>query len=390
MNIIDIVIILLLMSTVIHGAQIGSVRQICSTVGFFGGLFIGAWIGPHIVNFAHSTSSRSWLTLIFTLSCALLLLGAGEYLGVLLKKKLSRRYLDRFDSWLGSLVGALTLLVAVWFGAAVLTTLPFPSLQNDIRSSAIVGFLNKDLPPAPGAIADLSHVIAPNGFPKVFNGNEPTPVNRDVSLPDLGSLTIAVSKDEPSVVKIEGTGCGGIVEGSGFVVAPGLVATNAHVVAGVTNPVVMDLNGSHHASVIWFDPNLDFAVLSVNGLAGKPLTVNTATASNSTASAVLGYPGGGNFTAKPAVILDSFIATGSNIYAQGNTNRPVYELKADVIPGNSGGPLITTNGTVIGIVFAESTTYNQVGYALNMQQPMNELHQAEKSGEIVSTGACAE
>src|SRR5665213_2141463 len=168
MNIIDIVIILLLMSTVIHGAQIGSVRQICSTVGFFGGLFIGAWIGPHIVNFAHSTSSRSWLTLIFTLSCALLLLGAGEYLGVLLKKKLSRRYLDRFDSWLGSLVGALTLLVAVWFGAAVLTTLPFPSLQNDIRSSAIVGFLNKDLPPAPGAIADLSHVIAPNGFPKVF------------------------------------------------------------------------------------------------------------------------------------------------------------------------------------------------------------------------------
>ncbi|HUD10250.1 MAG TPA: MarP family serine protease [Candidatus Saccharimonadales bacterium] len=390
MNLIDVVIILLLITTLVHGAQIGSVRQICSTLGFFGGLFLGAWLGPHIVHFAHSPSSRSWLTLIFTLSFALLFLGIGEYVGVLLKKKLSHRYLDHFDSVLGSLVGAGTLLIAIWFGAAVLTTLPFPGLQNEIRSSTIVGFLDKDLPPAPGAIADLSHVIAPNGFPKVFNGTEPVPVNRNVALPTLGSLTAAIDSDAPSVVKIEGTGCGGIVEGSGFVVAPGLVATNAHVVAGVASPEVLDKNGMHHATVIWFDPNLDFAVLSVNNLAGKPLSVSTSTASNGTASSVLGYPGGGNFSAVPAAVLDSFIATGSNIYDQGNTNRPIYEIKANVIPGNSGGPLITRGGTVIGIVFAESTAYNQVGYALNMQQPMNELHQAEQAEQPVSTGACAE
>jgi S1-C subfamily serine protease len=104
----------------------------------------------------------------------------------------------------------------------------------------------------------------------------------------------------------------------------------------------------------------------------------------------MGYPGGGPFDAGPAAVMDEFVATGRNIYGSGNTDRNVYELQANVIPGNSGGPLVNVSGTVIGIVFAESTTYNHVGYALTTPQVQTEVTHAENRNTTVSTGSCAE
>src|SRR5665213_1034032 len=163
MDIVDLIIIVLLISSVVRGAGIGSIRQLMSTIGFLGGIFLGAWIEPRFVHFAHTAISRSWLTLGITLGVGFIFLGVGEYIGVLLKKKLLKYPADVVDSVSGSIVGGAMLLITVWLDAAV-------------------------------------------------------------------------AKDEASVVKIEGDGCGGTVEGSGFIVSPGLVATNAHVVAGVTHP----------------------------------------------------------------------------------------------------------------------------------------------------------
>jgi S1-C subfamily serine protease len=391
MNVVDIIILLFLISSMVRGYEIGSIRQIFSMVGFFGGLYFGAWIEPHFVHFAHTTLSRSWLTLGITCGCALILLVVGEYIGAKLKTKLMHHHeADKLDRGLGTLVGAVMLLGMVWIICGILVSLPFPSLQSQLKGSAIVRVLDQKLPPAPIVLADLSHAIDPNGFPKVFIGVEPAPLNPNVKLPSLGILAAAVTKDEASVVKIEGEGCGGIVEGSGFIVAPDTVATNAHVVAGVSSPYIVDQSGEHPATVIWFDPNLDLAVLTTRNLKGSPLIVADTTVNNDTQAAVLGYPGGGNFTASPAVVLEEFIATGRNIYNQGNTDRNVYEIKANVIPGNSGGPLITINGKVIGVVFAESTTYNQVGYALATPQVLPEIHQAEARNQTVTTGTCAE
>jgi S1-C subfamily serine protease len=174
------------------------------------------------------------------------------------------------------------------------------------------------------------------------------------------------------------------------VVGQGLVATNAHVVAGIAHPFVQNSDHSYPAKVVWFDPNLDFAVLKVSGLPESSLTIATTTASRGTASAVLGYPGGGSFNASPAAVLDEFSAVGRNIYGSGHTVRDVYEVKANIIPGNSGGPLVTSDGKVIGVVFAESTAYNHVGYALTTSQVNNELKQAVGKTQPVSTGSCAE
>jgi S1-C subfamily serine protease len=390
MNIVDVIILLFLVSAIVRGFEIGSIRQIFSAIGLFGGLLLGAWIEPHFVHFAHTELSRSWLAMGITCGTALIFLIIGEYLGVYLKSKLMRYKIDKFDRGFGTLVGAVTLLATVWIICGVLVNLPFPGMQSELKDSGIIRLLNRHLPSAPNVVADLSHVIDPNGFPKVFIGLEPAPLNPNVSLPPLGKLTSVVLKDEPSVVKIEGQGCGGIVEGSGFIVAPNIVVTNAHVIAGVSHPYIVDQDDDHAASVIWFDPDLDIAVLSTNNLSGSSLLIANTTFKDGTDGAVLGFPGGGNFDATPAVVLDDFTAAGRNIYDQGNTNRDVYEIKATVIPGNSGGPLINTSGAVIGVVFAESTTYNQVGYALTTPQVLSEIHQAEARNQTVSTGSCAE
>jgi S1-C subfamily serine protease len=191
------------------------------------------------------------------------------------------------------------------------------------------------------------------------------------------------------VVKIVGQGCGGLVDGSGFVVGSNLVVTNAHVVAGISRQFVVDSDGTHSATAIWFDPELDLAILRVANLAGQPLQLAGGIVPDKTAAVVLGYPGGGSFTANPASVLDQFTATGRDIYSRGVTDRSIYELAADIEPGNSGGPLVTADGKVIGVIFARSTTYDNVGYALTMDTVIDAISKASARNNAVDTGSCA-
>ncbi len=387
--IVDIIIVVLLISAIIRGQEIGFVQQAFSTVGFFGGLLLGTYLLTFTVKLAHSQLSRSIITLVTTLGFAFIWLTIGEYFGIYTKHKVvALNKLNKFDNILGSLISVVSVLIGVWLGVAILRTLPYPSLETQINNSRIISVLDRHLPPAPNVIADLSHLVDPNGFPRVFNGNEPAPPG-SVQTPPYSVIAAAVAKDRLSVVKIVGDGCGGVVEGSGFIVRDNIVATNAHVVAGIAQPYVEDTNGNHLATVIYFNPNLDFALLRVNGLAGQPLNVSASIVADNTDSAVLGYPGGGDFKADPAIVMAEFTATGSNIYDRGTTNRQVYEVEADIIPGNSGGPLITTNGTVVGVVFAQSTNYNNVGYALVTKPIVNIINQDSSNTTPVSTGTCA-
>jgi len=386
---VDVLIAAFAISSLYRGREIGLVRQLGSTIGFFAGLFLGAGLQPHIVPLAHSQASRALLAITTTLTCALILLTLGEALGIRLKSYVMPRPINRLDNGLGSVLSFVTVLLSAWLFAAVLRPLPFPNLQTAIRNSYIITHLNAALPSAPAVVADLGHLINPNGFPEVFLGPEPNP-NSTAQLPSSNSLAPAVEHDQASVVKIEGSGCGGIVEGSGFVVGPNLVVTNAHVVAGVGHPFIEDSNGTHRSSAIWFNPNLDLAILRTNNLAGSILNLSDGTVNSKTAAAVLGYPGGGGFRVNPAVILDEFVARGRNIYNQGSTSRDVYEVQADIIPGNSGGPVITADGTVVGVVFAQSTTYSHVGYALSSPTVKQQVSQAAARNQTVDTGSCAE
>jgi S1-C subfamily serine protease len=390
MNWLDLFIVLFLIGAVIRGLEVGFIREFFSTAGFFTGLFIGAFIEGRVIHLAHAPDTRTFLALTITLCSAFALMGAGEYLGWILKFKVSDSPLaNRLDRYFGSVLAAVALLAAIWLGASIFRNAPSPAWQRQIRGSRVVSILDRGLPSAPDILTKLGHLIDPNGYPQVFTGLEPAPV-RDAPLPDLGEFNTAVQAAKSSVVKLEGEGCGGIVEGSGFVATPNEVVTNAHVVAGVARPMVVDLAGSHHATVVFFDPDLDIAILRATGLSGKPLTMQTATAPGGTAAAVLGYPGGGDFTANAAAVLESFTARGRNIYNQNETERDIYSIKAPVQEGNSGGPLINKSGEVIGVIFAKSTSYDNLGYALTMQSVASDVDQVKNSTHAVSTGSCAE
>jgi S1-C subfamily serine protease len=393
MNLIDILILLFFITALMRGVELGIVRQLFSTAGLLAGLFVGAFIQGKAIHLAHTPATKALLVLtVITMSIGVFST-ACEYAGMVVRQRLEKakraKIFDQADRGLGSAMAGATLLAAVWLIASIFVNVPAQSIQRQVKSSVIIAQLNKSLPPAPNVIAKLGHLIDPNGFPNVFTGLEPH-IDTDAPLPSIGDLDPAVSEVRASVVKIEGLGCGGISEGSGFVANNNMVITNAHVVAGVKKPVVIDANGEHKTSVILFDPDLDLAVLRTSNLAGKPLQMLGDLAANGTPSAVLGYPGGGDFSAKPASVLESFNAHGRNIYNQGETLRQVYSIKSDVNPGNSGGPLINKKGNVIGVVFAESTTYDNVGYALAMNQVITEFNQAQVRNEVVGTGTCAE
>lgn len=390
MNWLDVAIVVFLIAAVIRGVQVGFIRQISSTFGFFLGLFLGALAEGELITLVSSPYSKALLALLIVLGCGCIGMAAGEYGGHVLKYKLrNQRIIDKIDKVLGAIIGIVTLVVAVWIGAAIFRSMPPSLLQRQLRNSHLVALINRAFPSAPTVIAKLGHLMDPNSFPQVFIGLEPR-LKTDQPLPDLGDFAPVVANVKPSVVMIEGEGCGGIIEGSGFVAESSLVATNAHVVAGVTHPTVLDSRGQHRTTVIAYDPELDLAILRVDNLAGKPLALSGGTVKNNTEAVVLGYPGGGGFDAAPALVLESFTATGRNIYNQGKTERNIYSIKADVRQGNSGGPLIDKNGAVIGLVFAESTNYDNVGYALVMDAVIQELVGARNNTKAVSTGSCAQ
>jgi len=387
---VDVFIVLAVILAVYRGWGRGLVSQLAGTIGFIIGIFIGRLLEPHTVLLVHSPMARVVVTIATILGMALIFMSLGEQIGFKLKHRMNNEVVNNVDNGLGLVLTCAAVLISIWLLSAIITKLPGlnPSIQAQIQTSKIMRELNHELPPSSTVLADFSHLINPNGFPDVFIGGEPIP--RSVTLPSLGQMNSAVLADKNSVLRIQGQGCGGIVSGSGFVVGDGLVATNAHVVAGIQHPVAEDVNGNHPATVIWFDPNLDFAVLKVSGLAGQPLTFNTKTASSGTAAAVLGYPGGGGFNPVAAAVVSEFTAVGHNIYGQGQTNRNIYSIKANVIPGNSGGPLVGQDGRVLGVVFAQSTSYQNLGYALTAASAQKEVQQASVNQQAVSTGTCAE
>jgi S1-C subfamily serine protease len=389
MNLLDVCIILLILASLFRGAEIGFVRQFGSTIGLFAGMLLGAALQAPLTGSIHSVITKSFVTVIITLGCGLFVMVLTEYGAIRLKHRINRPVLHTVDNSAGSVLAAITITIFVWLGSAVLIAIPSAGLRDEIKDSAVVSFLNDHLPPTPNIIAKLSKLVDPNGFPEVFSGNEPTPASTSVT-PSLTGFDQAIAADKASVVKLEGQGCGGLVEGSGFVAASGLVATNAHVVAGIERPYVIDANGTHKATVVLFDPDLDFALLRVSNLAGSALGISDITVPNDTKTAILGYPGGGNFDVKSGVIVDEFLANGRDIYGIDKTQRHIYEVKASIIHGNSGGPMITADGKVVGVVFAQSTSYDSVGYALTTQKVRAEIDQAKHRTAAVSTGDCAQ
>ena len=387
-SLIDVLIVLLSVGAGIRGYQIGLLRQASSTIGFIIGLYPGTLLSgmimPHV---GAATQPLVGLAVILIICFACMTI--GEIAAIRIKHAVQNRLVHKIDNGIGAFASVITLLIGMWLAAALLGLAPPSGLQQQIRQSAIISSLNRHLPPITSLLHKLNTFTSGGQTPDVFAGKEPAP-GTTYTLPSAKAHARMLDKIKPSVLKVEGLGCGGIIDGSSFVYAPGYAVTNAHVIAGVASPKVSDERTTYDAVPVLFDSANDIAVLKVEGLSAKPLPLHGTPLPKATHMFTLGYPGGGNYTIKPAAVLDIFDAAGQDIYGTKRTTRNVYSLQTELRRGNSGGPVIDTSGNVVGVVFATSTTYNNVGYALTLQQLEDELAFAREVTTAVSTGQCTE
>ncbi len=387
MNLVDIGIIVVLGLAAAHGVTQGAALQVLSFGGFWIGLVVGAALAPVFARASDSAFAGAFISLVLFLGLALLGGAVGRYLGTHAWSALQRLKLGAADAAMGALVAVVAALAAVWLLAILLTAGPTRNLSRQINRSTIVQALVDRLPPAPSVFSRLQHLISVTPFPRVFEGIEPIP-SGPIDVPGNAVVQAAVNRAQRSTVRIFGVGCGGVQTGSGFVIGSGLVMTNAHVIAGIQSPQVQDAAGQHRSTPVLFDSKLDVAVLRTTGLAGRPLPIATNVARRGQGGAVLGYPGGGGFSAGPAAVQRQFSAIGRDIYGGALTRRDVYQLQAAIRQGNSGGPFVRQDGTVLGVIFAASTTDQDIGYALTSKEIAPKITQARASGPV-STGPCS-
>ena len=393
MNWVDYVLLVIVALAGINGLRRGAAVQVLSFGGLLLGLVLGALLAPTVARAVHGKSAKAIVAVIVLIGVATIVGGLGRLLGARSGRFLQRLRLGPVDSVFGVAVAVVVALIVTWVVAILLQNSQFSTLDRSLQQSRIVRALDAALPPIPTVFAGMERFLAQNGFPIVFTGLPPQTA-APVSLPTDASARAAVLRAEGPTVQVAGTGCGVIQEGSGFVVAPGLVVTNAHVVAGIATPFVIDSAGRHATSVALFDPRLDIAVLRVHGLTDAVLPVDSSVVARGTTGVVLGFPGGGPLTPRKAGVAAAFQAVGLDIYGSSQTTREIYQLDAVVQPGNSGGPLVASgdpgvaDGTVIGVVFARSTSNVNVGYALAMPAVSADVAHARAKNQTVGTGGC--
>ena len=387
MNWVDVVIVVLVIAAVGNGLMSGALTQALSLGGLALGVFLGADLAPTFTRTATNPNTKGAIALVCVFGTAGLLAAVGRVLGSWAARRLRATPLRSIDAGLGVLTAVVVTLLVAWLLGNMLANDPTRPLATEVQRSAILRFLDRHLPPAPPVVARIQRLLDAGGLPQVFAQLEPHAAPT-LALPASPLVQAAFGHAAASTLKIEGIACSQIQEGSGFVVAPGLVVTNAHVLAGVRQPFIL-VNGVKTAAVpILFDPNLDIAVMRDPSINEPSLQLAATTVPRGTAGAVVGYPGGGPLTARAAVVLTELRAIGRNIYGTSTTQRNIYEIEGVVRPGNSGGPLIEPDGTVIGVVFARSSLNNDIGYALTSTDVRTQTLRAETLDAPAPTGPC--
>lgn len=396
MSWVDLVVALVALAAAYRGWRVGAARQVLSLGGLFLGLMAGAFLTLAVADLVAGTA-RIVVVAATILGCGALLGALGQWAGVRLLQPIRRLHLRRADQGGGVAIGMLVALLGLWLVGNLAASSPSTSFNDALVRSKVLRTLNDVMPAFPSIMARIESFLSTSGFPIVFV-NPPPGLLAPAPLPDDPATAAAVAAARASTVRIVGQACGTIKYGSGFVVGPQLVLTNAHVVAGEASTEVDDVAGAHRAKAVLYDPGLDVAVLSVPRLADLPLTIRRDPVVRGTTAAIVGYPEGGALQGVPAAVTARFNAVGLDVYGSAVVTRDVYQLSGVVEPGDSGGPLVATGqptgtagialGTVIGVVFAGSSSDPQVAYALAMGPVAEAVAAAAAETRPVSTGAC--
>ncbi|ORA28651.1 acid resistance serine protease MarP [Mycobacterium aquaticum] len=385
----DLAIIGIAFVAAISGWRSGALGSLLSFVGVVLGAVAGLLLAPHIVS--HIDGPRTKLFASLFLILALVVVGeiAGVVLGRAVRSALRNPVLRVFDSATGVALQLVAVLVAAYLLATPLTSSDQPNLAAAVKNSRVLTEVDKVAPPWLKSVPTrLSSLLDTSGF-DVLQPFGRTPIV-NVDAPDASLATDAVvAATRPSVVKIKGVApsCQKVLEGSGFVVAPNRVMSNAHVVAGADSVTVEAEGKTYDASVVSYDPNADISILDVPDLPTAPLTFAEQAAPQGTDAVVMGYPGGGDFLATPARVREIIELKGPDIYRTTTVTREVYTVRGSVRQGNSGGPMINRAGKVLGVVFGAAVDDADTGFVLTAKEVEQQMAKIGNT-QRVATGTC--
>jgi S1-C subfamily serine protease len=388
-DLLDILLMLVVLAYAASGYRRGLVAGCVSFAGFVGGAVIGVWVLPWMMDLVEAGTTRATVTAVLTvLIPAVVGHELAGRLALRLRRELDEGPLRVADGIGGAAANSIAVLIVAWVAASVLGASSSPLVTTAIRDSTLLRSVQNLMPDTtPTWFSRATTALTQAGFPQVFNPfeNEST---AEVAKPTGDSVTArATSAAKLSTVKIEGVSGDQGREGSGFVYADEHVMTNAHVVAGIDDPTVRigGVGRSYDARVVLFDPNKDVAVLYVPGLSAPVLKFDDG-AERGDSAVVAGYPQDGDLNLQAATVANRVNATGQNIYSDRMVTREIYSIRSTVRPGNSGGPLLTTDGRVYGVVFARSTSDNETGYVLTADEVASDAARAAGATAPVDTG----
>jgi S1-C subfamily serine protease len=387
-NWVDLIILVAVGLALWSGFARGALLQVFSWGGFIVGLIVGSIVAPLLLKAINpeNATTKAFLGLGFFLGIAFLFEALVAAFGMTLRKKIHSLKAKRVDQVVGAVIG-----VGSWFLGSTMKRGPSQGIARSVKDSAILRALDDVLPRPPAILAEIGRFLDRSGFPDVFAQLNP-------SLAPGVAPPPASLADDPEILaaaeatyKIESTGCGGLVDGSGFPLDRRHVITAAHVVAGTEGTTVIDGRTGDRVSgtVVFINTNIDIAVIRTRADMPHVLRITSREARPRETGAAIGYPGGKRRTISPARVRARTNAVGRDIYDRRLVTRSVYVLRALVRQGNSGGPLVDDNGIVRGMVFAASADDPDESYALTEDEIDKAFDASRSRTSAVDTGACA-
>jgi S1-C subfamily serine protease len=388
-NLLDWLLVALVLAYALSGYWQGFVTGAFATGGLLVGGLFGVWLAPMALGDATPSLLVSLGALFIVILSASLGQALLQFTGAKIRDRITWQPIRALDALGGAALSAAAVLLVAWALGVAVSGTRIASITPMVRSSAVLKEVDHVLPQSAGGVLQaFNDVVGTSFFPRYL---EPFAPERIVEVGPgprrlLRDPDVADAAD--SVLKIHGTNeCGNGIEGSGFLYAGNRLMTNAHVVAGVDDPEVLLGEGSVPAEVVYYNPDIDVAVLALDSGATPHLTFDR-DAEAQAPVAILGYPQDGPYDVQPGRIRAEQRLRSPNIYNRGTVIREVYSLRGLVRPGNSGGPIVSSAGDVVGVVFAASVTDDETGYALTADQVSQSAATGITNDAEVSTGDC--
>ena len=390
MNGLDILLVVLLLAYAVSGYWQGFITGAFATAGLLVGGLFGIWLAPILLGNAESSV---WVSLG---ALFIVLLGASfgqalmQFVGSRIRAKVTWQPARALDAVGGAALSVVAVLVVAWALGVAVSGARLGWVGDQVRGSTVLSSVNGVMPArAVRALDSFNQVVGSSFFPRYLEPFKPEQIVEVGPPPAKIAGDPQVEGAARSVIKIHGeNSCGDGVEGTGFLYSPDRVMTNAHVVAGVTTPRLVTDDGEVDTTVVYYNPQIDVAVLRVDGLGAPHLSFDTE-ADAGDPGAVLGFPNDGPYDVQGARIRAEQRLRSFDIYGEGAVVREVYSVRSNIRPGNSGGPMVSPGGEVLGVVFAASLSDPSTGYVLTADQVGEAAADGIASSEPVSSGRCS-